>query len=86
MTSFVLESILICMLGGILGCLATIPLNGITGGTSGSTFSEITFSFSFGPKVLLRGILLALAMGLIGGLFPALSAIRMQIVNALRQR
>ncbi len=86
MFSFLMESILICLLGGLIGCLATVPLNGITGGTSGSTFSEITFSFSFGPKVLLCGILLALAMGLVGGLFPALRAIRMQIVNALRQR
>ena len=84
--SFVCESLVICLLGGLLGCLMTVPLNGLTGGTQGSTFSEVTFSFSFGPKVLAQGMILALAMGLIGGLFPALRAIRLQVVNALRQR
>lgn len=86
LTSFLAESLVICLLGGLLGCLATLPLNGITGGTQASTFSEVTFSFSFGPKVLAQGMLLALAMGLIGGLFPALRAVRLQVVNALRQR
>ena len=84
--SFMCESLVICLLGGLLGCLATLPLNGITGGTQGATFSEVAFSFSFGPKVLMQGMILALAMGLIGGLFPALRAVRMQIVGALRQR
>ena len=71
----------------MLGCLATLPLNGITGGTQNFvTFSEITFSFRFGPAVLLQGMALALAMGLIGGLFPSIRAIRLQIIDALRQR
>ncbi len=84
--SFMSESLVICLLGGALGCLATLPLNGITGGTQSSTFSEIAFSFSFGPIILALGMILALAMGLVGGLFPALRAIRLQVVNALRQR
>lgn len=87
LASFMLESLVLCLLGGVLGCLATLPLNGITGGTQNFvTFSEITFSFRFGPAVLLQGMALALAMGLIGGLFPAIRAIRLQIVDALRQR
>jgi putative ABC transport system permease protein len=86
LTSFIAESLVICLLGGLLGCLATLPLNGLTGGTQASTFSEVAFDFSFGPKVLAYGMILALAMGLIGGLFPALKAIRLRIVNALRQR
>lgn len=87
LASFVLESLILCMLGGLLGCLATIPLNGISGGTqNAATFSEITFSFRFGPKVLLQGMGLAIAMGLIGGLFPAIRAIRLEITDALRQR
>ena len=85
--SFVLESLVLCSLGGLLGCLATLPLNGISGGTQNMvTFSEITFSFRFGPQVLLRGMALAVAMGLIGGLFPAIRAIRLEITEALRQR
>ena len=85
LTSFLLESLVLCSLGGLLGCLATLPLNGLSGGTSIS-FSEITFSFRFGPNVLLQGMLLAIAMGAIGGLFPAIRAIRLQITDALRQR
>ena len=85
--SFLMESLVICLLGGLLGCLATLPLNGISGGTQNIvTFSEITFSFRFGPKVFIQGMTLALAMGLIGGLFPAIRAIRLEITNALRQR
>ena len=86
LTSFLCEALVICLLGGLLGCLATLPLNGISGGTQASTFSEVAFTFSFGPKVLAQGMILALAMGLVGGLFPALRAIRLQIISALRQR
>lgn len=84
--SFMLESILLCLLGGVVGCLATLPLNGLSGGTANwATFSEITFSFQFGPAVLLRGVAMALIMGLLGGLFPAIRAIRMPIISSLRQ-
>jgi putative ABC transport system permease protein len=84
--SFLIESVLLCLLGGILGCLATLPFNGLSTGTANwATFSEITFSFRFGPSVLARGLLMALAMGLLGGLFPAIRAVRMRIVDALRQ-
>ncbi len=85
--SFLMESLVLCCLGGLLGCLATIPLNGISGGTqNAATFSEITFSFRFGPKILMQGMALAVAMGLVGGLFPAIRAVRLQITDALRQR
>ena len=84
--SFLFESVLLCLLGGVLGCLATLPFNGLSTGTANwATFSEITFSFRFGPSVLLRGVAMALSMGLVGGLFPALRAVHMPIVNALRE-
>jgi putative ABC transport system permease protein len=84
--SFVLESVLLCLMGGLLGCLATLPFSGFSTGTANwATFSEITFSFRFGPSILLRGFLMSLAMGLIGGLLPAIRAVRLQIVHSLRQ-
>ena len=49
------------------------------------TFTELAFSFDFGPQVLLRGALLAVTMGLIGGFMPALRAVRMTVVDALRE-
>ncbi|MDZ4850896.1 MAG: ABC transporter permease [Pirellulaceae bacterium] len=86
LSSFLIESILLCLMGGILGCLATLPFNGLSTGTANwATFSEITFSFRFGPWILARGVTLAFLMGLLGGLFPALHAIRLKLVDALRQ-
>lgn len=84
--SFLVESMVLCLLGGLLGCLATLPFNGISTGTANwATFSEITFSFRFGPWILARGVAMALVMGLLGGLFPAVRAIRLKIIDALRQ-
>lgn len=87
LTSFLFESIVLCMMGGLLGCLATLPFNGLSTGTANwATFSEITFEFRFGPSVLMRGVLMAFTMGLLGGLFPAIRAVRLGIVEALRER
>jgi len=86
LTSFLLESLVLCMMGGLLGCLATVPLNGLSTGTANwASFSEITFEFRFGPKVLMWGVLMALAMGLVGGIFPAIRAVRTDIITALRE-
>lgn len=83
--AFLLESVVLCLLGGVLGCLATVPFNGYsTGAANFQTFSETTFSFSFGPVVLLEGVLLALSMGVIGGIFPAVRAVRLNVLKALR--
>jgi putative ABC transport system permease protein len=87
LSSFMLESVILCVMGGLLGCLATLPFNGLSTGTANfSSFSEITFSFRFGPRVLMQGVFLALIMGLLGGLLPALRAVRLNIITALRER
>lgn len=87
LTSFLMESILLCLMGGLLGCLATLPFNGLSTGTANfASFSEITFSFRFGPRVLMQGVFLAVIMGLLGGILPALRAVRLNIITALRER
>jgi len=87
LASFMLESIMLCLLGGVLGCALTLPFNGISTGTANwATFSELTFEFRFGPAVLLQGLLLALAMGVLGGLLPAIRAVRLNVVKALREQ
>jgi putative ABC transport system permease protein len=84
--SFLLESLVLCGLGALLGCLGALALGDIRTGTmNAGTFTEVVFSFNFGPKVLATGALLAIAMGLIGGLAPAVRAVRMKVVNALRE-
>lgn len=86
LTSFLIESIVLCMVGGLLGCIGTLPFNGMTSGTMNqATFSEVTFSFRFGPRVLLAGVVMALVTGILGGLLPAVRAVRMDIVQALRE-
>lgn len=83
--SFMLESVILCLIGGLVGCSAVIPFNGYsTGMASFQTFSEISFAFRFGPAVLLEGILMALVMGLAGGLMPAVRALRLDVIQALR--
>ncbi len=87
LVSFLLESVILCLMGGLIGCLATFPLNGISTGTANfASFSEITFSFRFGPRVLIQGVVLALIMGLMGGFLPAMRAVRLNIITALRER
>ena len=83
--SFLAESAFIAVIGGLLGCLFSLPLNGIvTSTTNWSSFSEIAFSFRVTPALLLAGLIFAVVMGVVGGFFPALRAARLQVVQALR--
>jgi putative ABC transport system permease protein len=85
LTSFVLESLLLALLGGLAGILLMLPFNGMQTGTSNAvTFSEVVFSLRITPQVAGYAILFALIMGFLGGLFPAWHAARQNILNALR--
>ena len=85
LVSFLAESAFIAVIGGVLGCLISLPLNGVvTSTTNWSSFSEVAFSFRVTPFLLLLGVIFAVVMGLIGGFFPALRAARLQVVQALR--
>lgn len=84
--SFFVESLLLSLLGGLLGCLLVLPLNNLqTGLGSFVTFSEISFQFTVTPQIMAMGVGFALLMGAAGGLFPAWSAARKEILTALRQ-
>jgi putative ABC transport system permease protein len=88
--AFLLEALVLCLAGAALGCLAALAitylLGGIQTGTmNAATFTEIAFSFDFGPAVLAKGAILAIVMGIVGGLLPAIRAVRMKVVNALRE-
>jgi len=84
-TSFMIEALLISFLGGVLGCLAVLPLNGLTtGAMNWQTFSHLAFAFRVTPSLLVLGTAFALTMGLIGGFFPALRAARRPVAPALR--
>jgi putative ABC transport system permease protein len=85
MTSFFLESVLLSGLGGLLGCLLVIPLNGITTAVGNGNFSELAFNFRVTPQIMATGILFAIVLGTIGGLLPARMASRKEILTALRE-
>ena len=83
--SFVIEALLVALAGGIVGCLAALPLNGLVTQTLNfQTFSHLSFAFRITPEVVGWGIAFALFMGLAGGLPPAVRAARVPVVVALR--
>jgi putative ABC transport system permease protein len=84
--SFLFEALLISIVGGILGCIAVIPLNGLTTSTMNfQTFSNLAFAFKITFDLLLMGILFALVMGVLGGLLPAIRASIRPVAVALRE-
>jgi putative ABC transport system permease protein len=84
--SFVIEALLISFIGGALGCLAVLPLNGLTTATMNwQTFSNMAFAFKITGGLLVGGIIFALVMGVIGGLPPAIRAAARPVAVALRE-
>ena len=84
--SFLLESLLLALLGGGLGCLLVLPLHNVTTGIgSFVTFSELAFTYRVTPQVMLAGLLFALVLGALGGVLPAFGAARKTILVALRE-
>jgi putative ABC transport system permease protein len=84
--SFLFEALLISFVGGILGCLVVLPLNGLTTSTMNfQTFSNLAFAFKITLNLLLLGVLFALVMGILGGVFPAIRAARRPVAQALRE-
>lgn len=83
--SFLVEAVLIALVGGLLGCLAVLPLNGLTTSTMNfQTFSNVAFAFKITPELLAKGVFFALFMGVVGGLLPAIRAATQPVASALR--
>lgn len=85
LASFLIESALIAAIGGVIGCLLALPLNGlVTSTTNWASFSEIAFAFRITPGLLLAGLVFAVVMGMLGGFFPARRASKVPVIQALR--
>ncbi len=85
LTSFVLESLILALLGAALGIVLMLPFNGMQTGTSNQvTFSEVVFALRITWSVAIAAMCFALVMGFFGGLAPAWHAARQNILNALR--
>jgi putative ABC transport system permease protein len=86
LSSFLLESVLVALAGGIIGCLMALPLHGISAATANfSTFTEIIFNFRITPTILLQGLLFASVVGILGGGLPARRASRTNILQTMRE-
>ena len=85
--SVLAESLALAAIGGALGGVgAYLAFNGYQTSTMNfSTFSQVAFAFQVTPRLLVMGLVYALVMGLIGGLFPAVRAARLPIPTALRE-
>ncbi|MCK9537683.1 ABC transporter permease [Dokdonella sp.] len=84
--SVLLETMLLALLGGALGAaIVWLVFNGYTASTLGGNFSQVVFEFRVTPKLIWTGIKWALAIGFVGGLFPAMRAARLPVTTALRE-
>ncbi len=85
LVAFLTESLLLALLGGLAGLIAASFLTAITVSTTNfQSFSELAFSFTLTPRIVVQALAFALLMGFVGGFLPAIRASRMKIVDALR--
>ena len=83
--SVMLEAALLALTGGMIGAgIAWAVFDNYTASTLGSNFSQVVFAFKVSPQLILSGLLWALGIGLLGGLFPAVHAARQPVTSALR--
>ncbi|HUC85281.1 MAG TPA: ABC transporter permease [Candidatus Acidoferrales bacterium] len=85
--SLMLESLVLALAGGVIGgALAYLAFNNFHTSTMNfQSFGQVTFAFRVTPELLVRGIVWAALIGIIGGLFPAIRAARLPIAAALRE-
>ena len=85
MGSFLLESTVLAIAGGLLGIVLAMPINGLST-TFGNfvTFSTLAFSFRVTFAIVIEALIFAAVMGFIGGWLPARQAMKMAVVDALR--
>ncbi|MEQ1831760.1 MAG: ABC transporter permease [Candidatus Eisenbacteria bacterium] len=85
LVSFVVESVIIAVIGGLVGCVLSLPMNGITSSTTNfQSFSEMAFQFRITPAIMLQALVFSALLGLVGGFFPALKASRQSLSSSLR--
>lgn len=84
--SFLFESLVLCGIGSVIGVIATIPLTGTDFAVrNASTFAEATVNFRIGPQVMAAAVTIPIVMGVMGGMLPAIRAVRLEITRAVRE-
>ena len=84
--AFLAESVALALIGGVVGCILALPVNGLsTGAMNMASFSELAFRFRITPGLVVGGMVFAAIMGAVGGLLPALRAARLPVAYSLRE-
>jgi len=84
--AFLIESVFLALVGGAVGCLLALPMNGYSTGTGQTqSFSELAFAFRITPEIVMTCMIFAAVMGVVGGLLPAFRGARLPITTALRE-
>ena len=82
---FLIEGAFLVAIGGVVGCLLSLPMNGYTTGTIDfQSFAETVFQFRVTPPLMLMGVVFSVVIGLAGSLLPALRAARLPVISALK--
>jgi len=85
LVSVMLEALLLALVGGLLGAsIAFVLFNNLSVSTLGQSFTQVVFSFKITPALVIRGLVISLIIGMVGGFLPALRATRLPVVDALR--
>lgn len=83
--SVMIESLVLALAGGMIGALlAYLLFNNMSVSTLGANFTQVVFQFKVTPVLVQRGLLIAIVIGMFGGLLPALRAARLPVTTALR--
>jgi putative ABC transport system permease protein len=86
LVSVMIEALLLALVGGILGALiAYVLFNNLSVSTLGQNFTQVVFEFKVTPALVGRGLVIAVVIGMIGGLLPAIRAARMPVTTGLRE-
>ena len=84
--SVMIEALLLALTGGVLGALSAYLLfNGLSVSTLGQNFTQVVFNFRVTPELVARGLVIAVVIGMIGGLLPAIRAARLPVTASLRE-
>jgi putative ABC transport system permease protein len=84
MAAFIIESAVLALAAGLLGCVLALPVNFLSGATGGANFSQVAFAFRISAVWLVIAVIGAVVMGIFGGMLPSFRAARTPITAALR--
>jgi putative ABC transport system permease protein len=86
LVSVMIEALLLALVGGLSGAaIAYVLFNNMTVSTMGQTFTQVVFNFRVTPELVFWGLVISIAIGMVGGLLPAIRAARLPVTTGLRE-